>query len=182
MAQTDLGKVRLTDEELSEKITQVNGGVRFGKDADGKPGYVVTDAETGADTVIPFSSGGGGIGSIEVLTYVYSTSTSTPISTTVNITMQKGYKNILIFCLYRRGNKLKNFPGELSIGMGAANTYEMKEIYTQDNFSGNIFDYYKMLFCEGGGNGENINLTFSLTLKQADSASKNIAVLIAGIY
>lgn len=58
MAQTDLGKVRLTDAELSEKIIQVNGGVKFGKNADGKPGYVVKDAETGADTVIPFNSGG----------------------------------------------------------------------------------------------------------------------------
>lgn len=58
MAQTDLGKVRLTDDELSEKIIQTNGGVKLGKDADGKPGYVVTDAETGADTVVPFSSGG----------------------------------------------------------------------------------------------------------------------------
>ena len=66
MAQADLGKVRLTDAELSEKIIQVNGGVRFGKDADGKPGYVVTDAETGADTVIPFRSGGGGVGSLPV--------------------------------------------------------------------------------------------------------------------
>ena len=41
MAQADLGKVRLTDAELSEKIIQVNGGIRFGKDAEGKPGYVV---------------------------------------------------------------------------------------------------------------------------------------------
>lgn len=64
MAQADLGKVRLTDAELSEKIVQVNGGVRFGKDADGKPGYVVTDAETGADTVIPFKSGEGGSGGL----------------------------------------------------------------------------------------------------------------------
>lgn len=62
MAQLDLGKVRLTDTELSDKIIQVNGGVRFGKDADGKPGYVVTDAETGADTVIPFKSSGGEVG------------------------------------------------------------------------------------------------------------------------
>lgn len=60
MAQADLGKVRLTDAELSEKIIQTNGGVRFGRDADGKPGYVVTDAETGADTVIPFSNGSSG--------------------------------------------------------------------------------------------------------------------------
>lgn len=56
MAQIDLGKIKLTDEELSEKIIQTNGGVRLGKDADGKPGYVVTDAEMGADTVVPFSS------------------------------------------------------------------------------------------------------------------------------
>ena len=60
MAEVDLGKVRMTDAELSEKIIQTNGGVRFGKDAAGKPGYVVADAETGADTVIPFSKGGGG--------------------------------------------------------------------------------------------------------------------------
>lgn len=53
MAQADLGKVRLTDEELSEKIVEVNGGVRFGKDADGNPGFITTD-ETGADTVVPF--------------------------------------------------------------------------------------------------------------------------------
>ncbi len=54
MADADLGKVRLTNEEMAEKIIAVNGGVRLGKDAEGKPGYVVTDAETGADTVIPF--------------------------------------------------------------------------------------------------------------------------------
>lgn len=29
------------------------GGIRFGKDADGNPGIIVTD-ETGADTVSPF--------------------------------------------------------------------------------------------------------------------------------
>ena len=33
MAQIDLGKIKLTDEELSEKIIQTNGGVRLGKDA-----------------------------------------------------------------------------------------------------------------------------------------------------
>lgn len=53
MAEADLGKVRLTDEELTEKVIAVNGGVRLGKDADGNPGYITTD-ETGADTVIPF--------------------------------------------------------------------------------------------------------------------------------
>lgn len=53
MAEIDLGQVRLTDEELTKKIITVNGGVKFGKDADGNPGFITTD-ETGADTVIPF--------------------------------------------------------------------------------------------------------------------------------
>lgn len=58
MADIRIGKVRDTVEEMEERILQVNGGVRLGKDADGNPGYVVTDAETGADTVVPFSSSG----------------------------------------------------------------------------------------------------------------------------
>lgn len=181
MAQMDLGKVRLTDAELSEKIIHVNGGVRLGKDADGKPGYVVTDAETGADTVIPFSGADADIGKFEVITCSGSTSTSTSIGVNTIVTAQKEYKNILIFCLYRRGNKLKNFPDILSISKGTANTYEMKELYTQDNFSENIFDYYKMIFCDKNEKGIVINLNFSLSLKQADSTSKNITVLIAGI-
>ncbi len=53
MAEADLGKVRLTDEELAEKVVAVNGGVRLGKDTDGNPGFITTD-EAGADTVIPF--------------------------------------------------------------------------------------------------------------------------------
>lgn len=53
MVSIDLGQVRLTDEELTEKIVETNGGVKFGKDADGNPGFITTD-ETGADTVVPF--------------------------------------------------------------------------------------------------------------------------------
>lgn len=53
MAQADLGKVRMTEEEFATNVILVNGGVRLGKDADGNPGYIATD-ETGADTVIPF--------------------------------------------------------------------------------------------------------------------------------
>lgn len=53
----DLGKVKQTDTELYEKIIETNGGVRFGKDADGKSGYVVTDTETNSDTVIAFNNG-----------------------------------------------------------------------------------------------------------------------------
>lgn len=53
MAQADLGKVRLTDAELTEKIVEVNGGIRLGKDADGNPGIITSD-EDGADSVLPF--------------------------------------------------------------------------------------------------------------------------------
>lgn len=54
MAEADLGKVRLTDKELAEKVVEINGGVRLGKDEDGNPGIVETDPETGAVTVLPF--------------------------------------------------------------------------------------------------------------------------------
>ena len=64
MAELDLGKVTKTDEEINTLISIYNGGVRFGKDSDGKPGYIVADPDTGADTVIPFSSGGSGGGSL----------------------------------------------------------------------------------------------------------------------
>ncbi|MBD5550485.1 MAG: hypothetical protein HDQ96_04815 [Lachnospiraceae bacterium] len=70
MAEADLGKVKLTDAELSEKIIEVNGGVKLGKDADGNPGYVVKDDETGADTVIPFSSGGGSAGELPIESFI----------------------------------------------------------------------------------------------------------------
>ncbi len=158
------------------------GGIRLGKDEEGNCGYYKYDEVAGADTFIPFSSVGGGVGGIEVISCVGYTSTSTSIGVNAVVTMQKEYKNILILCLYRRENKLKNFPGALSISENTANTYEIKEIYTQDNFSDNVFDYYKMLFCERSENGAVISLSFSLSLKQTDSASKNIKILIAGIY
>lgn len=53
MPELDLGKVKMTDAELEEKIIEVNGGIRLGKDADGNPGIIATD-ENGADTVTPF--------------------------------------------------------------------------------------------------------------------------------
>lgn len=59
MAQLDLGKVTLTDDEITQKILNVNSNIKFGKDEDGNVGYIVTDAETGADTVIPFKKSGG---------------------------------------------------------------------------------------------------------------------------
>lgn len=69
----NLGKVGLTQaeiEEMKQDITGQLGGVRLGYNEEGKPGYYTTD-ETGADTVIPFSSSGaGGKLSFDTLTLV----------------------------------------------------------------------------------------------------------------
>jgi len=43
---------------LETLILKQTGGVKFGKDADGNPGYYKYDESAGADTLVPFSSGG----------------------------------------------------------------------------------------------------------------------------
>ncbi len=43
---------------LETLIFRQTGGVKFGKDADGNPGYYKYDESAGADTLVPFSSGG----------------------------------------------------------------------------------------------------------------------------
>jgi len=61
-AEANLGRVRVTEDEIKkikDEVSSALGGLKFGYTEDGKPGYVVTD-EAGADTVVPFSSGGGG--------------------------------------------------------------------------------------------------------------------------
>ncbi|MCM1057738.1 MAG: hypothetical protein NC517_09035 [Firmicutes bacterium] len=61
-SEVNLGKVGLSEaeiEEMKQDITKQLGGVRLGYNEEGKPGYYTTD-ETGADTVIPFSSNMGG--------------------------------------------------------------------------------------------------------------------------
>lgn len=99
MSEVDLGKVKMTDAEILELILQQNGGVKLGKDADGNPGYVVTDAETGADTVIPFNSGAGGIsGNVKQLKYVGTYVTNMPL-TNVDITLDDDYKAIVAVML-----------------------------------------------------------------------------------
>lgn len=60
MAELDLGKVKVTDAELQALILAQTGGVKFGKDEEGNPGYYKYDESAGADTFVPFSSGGGG--------------------------------------------------------------------------------------------------------------------------
>lgn len=84
MAELDLGKVKATDAELEALILAQTGGVKFGKDEDGNPGYYKYDESAGADTFVPFSSGGGG-GELILPDYIYS-------STVTNVTSSVAHK------------------------------------------------------------------------------------------
>jgi hypothetical protein len=59
MAQIDLGKVKMTDEEIQMIVSNYLGGVKIGKDAEGNPGYYKYDESVGADTFVPFKNSGG---------------------------------------------------------------------------------------------------------------------------
>lgn len=147
MVEVDLGQVRQEETNVKKLIDQSffenMNGAKIMQDAEGNWGLLTP----GADTVTPFSSGGGGgAGKIEVITCLNTSSSSSYVSISTNIVAQKKYKNILLLFTYIRGNKLKNFPDILSVSKSATNTYEMEEIYAQDNFSANIFCYYKLFF------------------------------------
>lgn len=59
MTEINIGKVKLTDEELQEFVRQCNGGLRLGTDENGNDGYYKYDLEAGADTFNPFRKSGG---------------------------------------------------------------------------------------------------------------------------
>lgn len=96
MAEIDLGKVKVTTEELQQMMLDYNGGVRLGKDENGKSGYYEFDESVGADTVIPFSVGGD-IQGIERIFYRTGTITNMAY-TTQNIVLEKKYKAIIAIC------------------------------------------------------------------------------------
>ncbi len=56
--EANLGKVRLTEEEMRALVERHTGGVRLGVDEEGNYGYYKYDEEAGADTLVPFKSGG----------------------------------------------------------------------------------------------------------------------------
>ncbi len=58
--EVNLGKVRLTEEEMRALVENHTGGVRLGKDEEGNYGYYKYDEEAGADTLVPFKAGGAG--------------------------------------------------------------------------------------------------------------------------
>lgn len=58
--EANLGKVRLTEEEMRALVERHTGGVRLGVDEEGNYGYYKYDEEAGADTLVPFKAGGAG--------------------------------------------------------------------------------------------------------------------------
>lgn len=114
MNEINLGKVKETDEKIKKLILEFNGGVRLGVDADGKPGYYKHNEGEGADTVIPFSQGGGGIKEADIL---YTTSYSAKTSATTWTKefefggIEKEYKNILALFLYSVDSTSNNIGG-----------------------------------------------------------------------
>ena len=73
--EVNLGKVRLTEEEMRALVERHTGGVRLGKDEEGNYGYYKYDEEAGADTLVPFKAGGAG--SVKLRQYGAATQTGT---------------------------------------------------------------------------------------------------------
>lgn len=73
--EVNLGKVRLTEEEMRALVENHTGGVRLGKDEEGNYGYYKYDEEAGADTLVPFKAGGAG--SVKLRQYGAATQTGT---------------------------------------------------------------------------------------------------------
>ena len=179
MAELDLGKVRMTDTELMEKIITANGGVRFGKDAEGRPGFIETDAETGEETVIPFGSGGGGgIEEFEVLNFTNSASTGSGSQqiTLNNIAVDKNYKHILIVVAYYRPSVSYNTVTDIEISQTAGSTLETLQMYyTSKNLT------WYMGCCLYGAVNEGENLSFKALFKTSNGNSNTKSYFIAAI-
>ena len=180
MAELDLGKVKMTDAELMGKILTVNGGVRFGKDADGKPGFIETDAETGEETVIPFGSGGGG-GIEEFKILRFHTTTQTASSGLVydlsDIIIDKKYKNILLVASYYCGSTYdKNVVNDIIVTQRKGNTLEeIKKDLSIESFRASC----ACLFGEVNEDDLTFRVHFSLT--NTSSVIKAYSIVVIGI-
>ncbi len=191
MAELDLGKVTKTDSEINALISAYNGGVRFGKDSDGKPGYIVADPDTGADTVIPFSSGGGGgsLSEIELIdnTYGYWSNSSTTygfiIGSSSGKTLSKDYKNLIVV-----GTKFKtkyvNNDYITNVGITSYNstfTYIPEVISSAGNltFAGAYASSVYLL--NGATSGQTVCLKISLSLSNTTSTDKLYQFSLYGI-
>lgn len=189
MSEVDLGQVKMTDAELMNFILQFNGGVRLGKDENGNAGYIATDEETGADTVIPFSSGGsGGFSEMEIIllnnystTYNYSTIQMSNV--TYNFT--KKFKRVLIFMYYEMSNSRYNKPTAFLFNQGSTSNPEIKEISRSPLYKiGNFFagGYVILNTEEVPVNGVlNFSIGVSTDTSTSNSAQKTVHCIVCGI-
>ncbi|MDE5910262.1 MAG: hypothetical protein K2H52_16220 [Lachnospiraceae bacterium] len=109
---TEVPENYVTTSNLNESYL---GGIRFGRDADGNPGYYKHDEEAGADTVIPFNIGSeDGIKEIDIIFGSNYSSSSNAASVSnyfgTSELNNKEYKNLLALGIYTRTNSSYNTP------------------------------------------------------------------------
>lgn len=189
MAELDLGKVTKTDSEINALISAYNGGVRFGKDSDGKPGYIVADPDTGADTVIPFSSGGGGgsLSEIEVIGnssgYWSNSSTTYHLyaGSTSGVQLTKDYKYFL-FLLVKFKTQYAGQDYITNVDITTMNTsfdYTPSVIMGAGNLTEKSFYTSGIYLLNGASNGNKVGVKAVVTL---DSTSSNYKYWQATLY
>lgn len=192
MAELDLGKVTKTDEEINTLISIYNGGVRFGKDSDGKPGYIVADPDTGADTVIPFSSGGSGGGSlsgIEVIDngsgYWSNSATTYHIyaGSTSGVQITKDYKYFL-FLLVKFKDRYLQYDYITNVDVTTMNTsfdYTPSIIVSAGNLTEKSLYTSGIYLLNGASAGSKVGVKAVLTLASASSNYKYYQATLYGI-
>ena len=191
MAELDLGKVTKTDSEINALISVYNGGVRFGKDSDGKPGYIVADPDTGADPVIPFSSGGGGgsLSEIEVIGnssgYWSNSSTTYHLyaGSTSGVQLTKDYKYFL-FLLVKFKTQYAGQDYITNVDITTMNTsfdYTPSVIMGAGNLTEKSFYTSGIYLLNGASNGNKVGVKAVVTLASTSSNYKYWQATLYGI-
>lgn len=114
---TEVPKEYITTSDLQNSYL---GGIKLGKDENGNPGYFKYDEEAGADTLVPFSVGGGGdIKEIDIIYSSYNESSSSTSSMGIYFSRaantEKEYKMLLAVCEYYCSTTVKNVPTDMLI-------------------------------------------------------------------
>lgn len=175
MADIDLGKVTMTEEEVQQIIDKRNEGVRLGKDADGNPGYYKFDESAGADTLIPFSLGGaGGITGIKKIGQLGGTVNG---GTSSNFTLDEDYKAIIAYVIAARSGYSIRVTG---ITLPNKNT-----ALTQSGSSseGNGYYAYELAFDDSGTGMSKGNVyPVSYKLYYTGTSSQYSYCFVYGVY
>lgn len=175
MADIDLGKVTMTEEEVQQIIDKRNEGVRLGKDADGNPGYYKFDESAGADTLIPFSLGGAG--GITGIKKIGDLGGSVNVGTSKNFTLDEDYKAIIAYVSAIRGGASIRVTG---ITLPNKNT-----ALTQNGSGSGGTGYYayELAFDDSGkGMSKGTVYTVSYKLSYSGTASQYSYCFLYGVY